>query len=332
MSGSSREEVQVELSQSHRGERLDQALLSLWPGQSRAALQRLIRDGHVQVDGRSARPSYRIRGGEQVRLRPPAPVPSSIEAEAIPLDVLYEDADLVVLNKPAGMTVHPGAGVRRGTLVNALLHHSRGLSSIGGVERPGIVHRLDRDTSGVLVVARNDRTHRHLAAQFKGRRVEKIYQALVWGRPRDASGIVEQPIGRHPTARVRMAVRRDGRPSVTRWTIVRPLGPVTLLEIRPETGRTHQIRVHLAHLGHPVVGDPLYGGRRRAPDALAGPGGAAPALLEEAGLALHARSLAFEHPADGRQLRFEAPRPVPFERLLACLAEEAPAATPRPRR
>jgi 23S rRNA pseudouridine1911/1915/1917 synthase len=309
------EEVALELSESRRGERLDQALPDLVPGHSRASLQRLIREGHVQVDGRAARAAYRIRGGELVRVHVPAPVPSGIEPEAIPLHVLYEDSDLLVIDKAAGMTVHPGAGVRGGTLVNALLHHGRGLSSIGGVERPGIVHRLDRDTSGVLVVARNDRTHRHLAAQFKGRSVEKIYDALVWGRPRSASGRIDQPIGRHQAARVRMAVRRDGRPSVTRFSIARTLGPMTLLEVRPETGRTHQIRVHLAHLGHPVVGDPLYGGRRaRGPEELSG--------FE--GLALHARSLSFDHPADGRRLRFEAPRPEPFERLIERLAKPGP--------
>jgi 23S rRNA pseudouridine1911/1915/1917 synthase len=330
------EEVTVEVPSLHRGERLDQALTTLLPDHSRAALQRLIREGHVQVDGRMARPSYRIRGGERVRLSPPPPVPSGIEPEAIPLRVLHEDGDLLVIDKPAGMTVHPGAGVRRGTLVNALLHHARGLSSIGGVERPGIVHRLDRDTSGVLVVALNDRAHRDLAAQFKSRRVEKVYEALVWGRPRATSGIVDQPIGRHPAVRVRMAVRRDGRPSVSRWRILRAFGPATLLEVRPETGRTHQIRVHLAHLGHPVVGDPLYGGRRArgtgVPGAAArGDGDPIEDYAGSGGLALHARSLSFDHPADGRRLRFEAPRPEPLERLLARLGDTT-AAPARPHR
>ena len=331
------EEVTVEIASSRRGERLDQALAALLPDHSRAALQRLIRQGHVEVDGRRARSSYRIRGGERVRLSPPAPVPSGIEPEAIPLRVLHEDEDLMVIDKPAGMTVHPGAGVRRGTLVNALLHHARGLSSIGGVERPGIVHRLDRDTSGVIVVALNDRAHRHLAAQFKGRRVEKIYEALVRGRPHTASGIVDQPIGRHPSVRVRMAVRQDGRPSLSRWRAVRFFGEATLLEVRPETGRTHQIRVHLAHLGHPVVGDPLYGGRRARGAPATGPGapGEADPLEDYARgghLALHARSLSFDHPADGRRMRFEAPRPDPLERLLARLAEDAPVAPSRSRR
>jgi len=322
--------ILIELSESRRGERLDQALPDLVPGQSRTALQRLIRNGHVEVDGRTARAAYRIRGGERVRVSIPPPVPSGLAAEAIPLDILFEDEDLLLVNKPAGMTVHPGAGVKSGTLVNALLHRGPGLSAIGGVERPGIVHRLDRDTSGVMVIARNDRTHRDLAAQFKGRRVEKVYEAIVWGRPGALAGRIEEPIGRHPTARVRMAVRRDGRPSATRFRIARAFGPVTLLEVRPETGRTHQIRVHLAHLGHPVVGDPLYGGRRRpavAKSASAATRAAIAAAVAFEGLALHAARLAFDHPADARKVSFAAPRPAPFAALVGRL-EAAQAGNP----
>ena len=308
----------VTLPAAARGRRLDQVLAEIIPGQSRAALQRLLRDGRVLVDGRAARPAARVRGGESVRVDLPAPIPSDVAPEAIPLSVLYEDVDLIVVDKAAGMTVHPGAGRRAGTLVAALLHHCRDLSGVGGVERPGIVHRLDRDTSGVLVAAKNDAAHRALAAQFKARTVRKTYEALVWGRPRSLTGRIDGAIGRHPTARVRMAIDPQGRAARTAWRVASALGPVTLLEASPETGRTHQIRVHLASIGHPIVGDPLYGGTRAAPAS----GGAAErsALAAYDGMALHARRLEFTHPASGARLDFVAPRPEALERLLAALA------------
>ena len=306
------------LPETARGRRLDQALADLVPGQSRAALQRLLREGRVLIDGRPGRASGKVRGGERVSVDLPPPRPSEVAPEAIPLAVLYEDADLIAIDKPAGMTVHPGAGRRVGTLVAALLHHCRDLSGVGGVERPGIVHRLDRDTTGVLVAAKNDVAHRSLAAQFKARTVRKTYEAVVWGRPRSLTGRIDAPIGRHPSARVRMAVDPEGRPARTAWRIAAPLGPLTLLELTPETGRTHQIRVHLASIGHPVVGDPLYGGARAAP-AGAGPAERA-ALAGYAGMALHARRLEILHPSTGAPLRLEAPRPEALERLIAGLA------------
>lgn len=302
-----------------RGDRLDQVLASLLPSLSRAAVQRLIRGGHVTLAGRPARASRRLRGGERIGVEIPAPEASTLEAEPRVLDILHEDADLLVLNKPPNLAVHPGAGRRRGTLVNALLHHCRDLSGIGGVERPGIVHRLDRETSGVMVVAKNDRTHRDLAAQFKAREVRKVYVALAWGRPRAVRGLVDAPLGRHPTARVRMAIRPDGRPARTAWEVTEEFGTIVRLVVTPVTGRTHQIRVHLASLGHPIVGDRLYGGRR----SLEGSGAIRAALAAYEGLALHAWRLEFRHPRTDRPMAFEARWPDPFERLIETLRADA---------
>jgi len=308
--------VRLDVPATRRGERLDQVLVALLPAQSRSALQRLIREGRVTLPEGPARPSYRVRGGEQVTIELPPPRPSDLAAEARPLAILYQDADLVVLDKPAGMAVHPGAGSRSGTLVNVLLHHCRDLSGVGGTERPGIVHRLDRETTGVMVVAKNDATHRALAAQFKARTVGKVYEALVWGRPRLSQGVVDAPIGRHPTARVKMAVRPGGRAARTGYRLLAALGPVAHLELRPATGRTHQIRVHLKSIGHPVVGDRLYGGVRAA--GVRDPA-ARSALRAYGGLALHARILEFDHPRTGERRRFEAPLPTELRELLAAL-------------
>jgi 23S rRNA pseudouridine1911/1915/1917 synthase len=314
--GTPRGNIDLDLPESSRGSRLDQVLASLLPDHSRAALQRLIGKGRVRIANRPVRSSYRVRGGERVTIHVPEVTPSTMPAEDLPLEILHEDEDLIVLNKPPGLVVHPGAGVRRGTLANALLHHFRGLSSIGGVERPGIVHRLDRDTSGVMVVAKNDSTHRSLAAQFKARTMEKAYEALVWGRPRRSEGRIDAPIGRHPQRRMKMTIREGGRESRSGYRVLEALGSVSLVELRPETGRTHQLRVHLSHLGHPVVGDRTYGGSRTR---------TARTRLERAaldlysGLALHARRLGLSHPGTGMQLAFEAPRPVQLEQLIMTL-------------
>ncbi len=308
----------LDLPAERRGERLDLALAALVPSLSRAALQRLIRSGRVLVAGVAARAAYRVRGGERVAVDLPAPEPSALRPEASPLSILHEDEDLVVLDKPPGVVVHPGAGARGGTLVNFLLHHCRGLSVIGGTERPGIVHRLDRDTSGVLVVAKNDAAHRSLATQFKARAVRKLYEALVWGRPRHAEGVIDAPIGRHPTARIKMAVRRGGRPARSGYRLVAALGVASLVEVRPETGRTHQIRVHLGSIGHPVVGDRIYGGARAG--SVRDPG-SREALLAYGGLALHARRLGFNHPRTGAWVEFEAPRPAELERVIESLRD-----------
>lgn len=321
--GAPRRRLILDLPAASRGQRLDRTLAERLAGESRASLQRLMRAGRVLIAGRPARPSDRVRGGERVEIDRPLPGPSTLAAEDLPLVILHEDADLLVLDKPAGLSVHPGAGTRSGTLVNALLHHCRDLSGIGGVERPGIVHRLDKDTSGVLVVAKNDLAHRALAAQFKARAVDKVYETLVWGRPRPASGLIDAAIGRHPGARTRMALRPEGRPSRTAYRVIFSRGPVSFLEVRPETGRTHQIRVHLSSAGHPIVGDRLYGGRR----AESVPGRQfREAFLSYAGLALHARRLAFTHPRSGERREFEAPRPRAFQALLDRL-ERLPDAT-----
>ena len=309
--------VVIDLPPERRGERLDRALAALLPGLSRAAVQRLFGAGRIAVGEAPGRPAYRVRGGERVVVDLPVAEPSGLVPEALPVSILFEDGDLVVVDKPAGMTVHPGAGARAGTLVHALLYHCRDLSGVGGVERPGIVHRLDRDTTGVLVVAKNDAAHRALAAQFKARRVRKVYDALVWGRPGPA-GTIDLPIGRHPTARVRMAVRPGGRPARTAYRVSASYGPVSLLELHPETGRTHQIRVHLSALGHPIVGDRTYGGAERADRVT--DRAVRDVLRAFRGLALHARVLEFSHPVTGERRTFEAPRPAGLQSLLEALA------------
>jgi len=305
-----------------QGERLDQLLVAMLSDQSRASVQRLIREGQILMQGEPVRAAQRVRGGDAIEVTLPPPRSSHLRAEPYPLDILFEDGDLVVVNKPAGMTVHPGAGTRGGTLVNALLHHCVDLSGVGGEERPGIVRRLDRATTGVLVVAKNDMAHRDLAAQFKARTVDKRYEALVWGRPRFASGTIDKPVGRHRTARVKMAIREDGRSARTSWRMIAPLGPVTLLELEPATGRTHQIRVHLMSIGHPIVGDPLYGGRRagslREQEAQRH-------LAAFAGLALHARRLAFRHPRSGERVEYSAARPRDLQTLIEALGGPADA-------
>jgi 23S rRNA pseudouridine1911/1915/1917 synthase len=301
-----------EVTDAEAGERLDAALSKLGAG-SRSQIQRWIDAGRVFVDGEIGRRSLRVALGMIVEATPPPALASEVLPEAIPLCILHEDEDLVVLDKPAGMVVHPAPGHHAGTLVNALLHHfaeggragGPGLASIGGVLRPGIVHRLDRGTSGVMVVARNDGAHAGLASQFHDHDIERVYHAFVCALPGAEAGRVDQPIGRHPTDRKRMSVRtRSGRSAVTAWRVLErfPRSGVTWLEIRPETGRTHQIRVHLASVGLPIAGDPVYGRMRVA--GLDRP-------------ALHAAVLGFLHPTRGQRMCFEAPLPSDLAALLA---------------
>ncbi len=302
--------------------RLDRVLATRFPQHSRAYLQKLIREGQVTLtSGKDApvRAGRTMTEGEQIEVRFPPAVPSTLVPEAIPLRILYEDASLLVLDKPPGIVVHPGSGARSGTLVHALLHHCRDLSGIGGVERPGIVHRLDKDTSGVLLVAKDDATHRALVDQFRSRSIAKVYRALVWGLPARRTGSIDVAIGRDNRHRVKISPR-TGRPreAYTAYQVLERLGPVCWLEARPRTGRTHQIRVHLDLIGHPIVGDRLYGAGRRRP-APAGP--AREALAAFPRLALHALSIAFTHPRTGDTVSFEAPVPADLEELLSVLRE-----------
>jgi 23S rRNA pseudouridine1911/1915/1917 synthase len=272
-------------------------------------VQRLIEQGEVKVAGSVAKPAYKLRAGERIEGRVPEPVPATLAAQAIPLVILHEDADLVVVDKPAGMVVHPAAGHAQGTLVNALLHHCRDLSGVGGELRPGIVHRIDKDTSGVLVVAKHDLAHRALAAQWKQHSIDREYLAFVRGVPRASEGTVDAPIGRHPTDRKRMSTRaRVARSAVTHWRVEERLRDATLLRVRLETGRTHQIRVHMASIALPLLGDPVYGGGRALPTAK---------LV--ARQALHATLLGFTHPATGARVRFQSPLPADLRALLEAL-------------
>lgn len=313
-------------------ERLDKALARLWPDLSRSRLQRLIRDGHVRMAGLVvADPAIRPEEQAAITLDMPPPAPASPEAEPIPLAIVHEDEDVIVIDKPAGLVVHPGAGHGAGTLVNALLAHCGGsLSGIGGVARPGIVHRLDKDTSGLLVVAKTDRAHRSLSAQFAdhGRTgpLERAYLAFAWGVPEPRRGVVEAPLARSPAHREKMAVAPAGRGrhALTRYRVEEtfPAGDAaplaSLLRCELETGRTHQIRVHLAHLHHPLIGDDLYGAGFRTKAARLPP--SARARAEGLGRqALHATLLQFAHPADGAILRFQSPLPADLAALRLAL-------------
>jgi len=300
---------------SQPGERLDVFLRKHFPALSRGAIQRLIEEGRITVNGKSTKPTHVPRAGEVVRLEFPEAKPAAAQPEDIPLDILFEDDCLLVLNKPAGLVVHPAAGNEAHTLVNALLHHCRGeLSGIGGVARPGIVHRLDKETSGCLVVAKNDETHVALSAQFAGRTVEKVYLAIVCGVvPRD-QGEIRTSIARHPTQRKRMAVCDDnaGRAARTGYRVIERLNEATLVEAYLHTGRTHQIRVHFQHLGFPVAGDATYGQRQSKKLAEL-------TKYEAPRVLLHAHKLVLVHPRTGQRLKCTAPWPEDFADALTFL-------------
>jgi len=302
--------ISLEVAADQAGERLDRYLSSIVPGQSRSQIQRLIEQGQVVVAGRTAKANLAVKAGDRITLDVPEPAPSTAVAEDIPLTIVYEDSDLVVVDKPAGMVVHPAAGHDSGTLVNALLHRINDLSGIGGELRPGIVHRLDKGTSGLMVVAKNDHAHESLSRQFAEREVEKEYGALVWGVVQ-AGRRIDLPIGRDPKDRQKMSARsRRARHAVTRITRARHYRGVTLCQVAIQTGRTHQIRVHLSAIGHAIVGDATYGGRRARIAADLRP------VLSLERPFLHAHRLVFTHPTDGRRMEFESPLPQDLQAVL----------------
>ena len=286
--------------------RLDAFLAARAPELTRSAAARLIKEGRVLVNGRPAAKSLKLSGCETVLVSLPEPEPTAAQPQDIPLDVVYEDEDVIVVNKPKGLVVHPAPGHPDGTLVNALLHHCGGsLSGVGGVLRPGIVHRIDRDTSGLIAAAKNDFAHQRLAAQLQDHTLARTYECIVVGNLREDSGTVDAPIGRCPADRKKMAVVPGGRPAVTHWEVIARYPGFTHVRCRLETGRTHQIRVHMAHIGHPILGDTVYGAKKPVPGLQ--------------GQCLHAVGLRFLHPRTGRPVELSCPLPEEFQRQLALL-------------
>ena len=289
------------------GERID-SYLSRRTELSRSRIAELILGGALTVGGREVlKPSFKIGEGQQLCLRVPDTQPVDIAAQDIPLDILYQDADIAVINKPCGMVVHPAAGNEDGTLVNALLYHIHDLSGIGGEMRPGIVHRLDKDTSGLILIAKNDRAHAAMSEQFKSRNMEKHYRAVAFGHFPEDHGLIDAPIARHPVDRKRMAVVQGGKPSQTEWRVIESLRGATYLDVHLLTGRTHQIRVHMQSIGHPLLGDAIYAPNLRMPVRI-------PRLM------LHAYSLQFTHPTTGERMELTAPLPEAFETTLQKLS------------
>jgi 23S rRNA pseudouridine1911/1915/1917 synthase len=305
--------IETVIGEAQAGLRLDKALADLLPDLSRERIKTLILEGRINSSAGRFNPSARVVEGQSFTLTLPAPVAAEAVAQDIPLVIVHEDADLIVVDKPAGLVVHPAAGNLDGTLVNALLHHCAGrLSGIGGVARPGIVHRIDKDTSGLLVVAKTDKAHEGLARQFKDHSIDRLYAAITYGHPAPSSGTVDTWIGRSDADRKKMAVHREGRGkhAVTHYRLMERLRGAALVECRLETGRTHQVRVHMAHLGHPLIGDRVYGRERKGFKS----------ILETLGFkrqALHAKRLGFIHPVTGETLRFDSPLPHDMQELLS---------------
>lgn len=296
------------------GERFDRVLAQLFPQYSRSRLQQWLDSGHITLDGLAVDRKTKVKGGEVIRVSPQPVIGENWTAQALTLDLVYEDSSIIVINKPAGLVVHPAVGNRDGTLVNALLHHA---PELDGLPRAGIVHRLDKDTTGLLVVARSLEAHRSLVEQLQARRVTREYDALVTGEV-VAGGTVDAPMGRHPVERIKMAVLVGGKTAITHYRVLERYAGATLLRVRLETGRTHQIRVHMAHIAHPVVGDPVYGGHR----LLRGlPEEAKATVFALKRQALHAARLEIAHPESGKTLRWQVPRPADFETVLAVLRQ-----------
>jgi 23S rRNA pseudouridine1911/1915/1917 synthase len=292
-----------------KGERLDVYLRAKLPDLSRERIKTLIEEGFILVEGKSVKPSYKLKGGEQVLVRIPVEKEYSLQPKEVPFEILYEDEDLAVIYKPAGIVVHPAPGHLDDTLVHGLLLKLRSLSGVGGELRPGIVHRLDKDTSGVMLVAKNDFAHKKLTQDFKERRVEKEYLAIVYGRLTQKEGTLDFPIGRHPVQRKKMAVVKEGRQALTKYQVLKLFKKATLVLAKPLTGRTHQLRVHFSHIGHPILGDPIYGGLK-------------PDVPRAERLMLHAYRISFEHPRTGAHLTFAKDPPEDFERYLKLLETE----------
>ena len=290
------------------GERIDSFLASVFDSHSRSYFQKLLKEGRVTVNGSPVKPSYETEPEDLIEIDFPEPEALSIEAENIPLDIVYEDSDVILINKPKGMVVHPAAGHFSGTMVNALLYHCKDLSGINGVMRPGIVHRIDRDTTGIVIACKNDAAHNAIAAQLKEHSIHRAYFAIVHGNLPDDEGTVDAPIGRHKTERKKMAVVPDGKPAVTHYRVLERFGQHTFIECRLETGRTHQIRVHMAHIGHPLLGDEVYGSGRSA--------------YRTEGQCLHAYLLGFVHPETKEYMEFQTPLPEYFEKILKDLRND----------
>lgn len=308
------EKKSMQASVEDKGQRLDVFLSMRLTGFTRSAIKGLIEEGRAYVNGAVSKAGYKLKAADAIEVLVPETKEPAYAPESVPLDILYEDDDVIVVNKPADMPTHPGAGRTSGTLVNALLNHTRELSTLGGNDRPGIVHRLDKDTTGLLVVAKNDRSHLFLSAQFKAHTTGRRYIALVWGAVNDAEGTIDIAIGRDEVHRKKISPRtKKSRSALTHYKVLKRFNQLSLVELRPRTGRTHQLRVHLASINHPVVGDQVYG-RKKVPSTLPGPAGDCLKRIKRQ--LLHAATLAFVHPTTGVVMEFEAPLPPDMDEAV----------------